>query len=468
MFNEEEEMEEGGGEGGEGGGGIVGNESIDSYADIDDTLESKDMYGAEGEDDLGVMPEDFTSQRERFEKEVLGKLGKNPFELDPRAELSKADRRLPELFAHVFKGQVTWQDRDKLSKKQSDFWQSTVNRYHADVYNNAVGQKKALVGKYNFMMNRFDNRRKEWEYKERTRLSAEREKRIGSGAPQMKLMVPEGGKESTWHAWDKVKRTWVDTKKTSKAPGQESTLDNMKVPPVVEKAQALMMKYAKTTNPIVAMMLTMNPSWASKPEIAGLLNQGIPEEAKPAYDQAVKIVNQWYKQLGEARDKGTAGANGAGGANGAIAGAEPSPGAAGVAGAADLPAHRAGAAADAPAGVDAARSPVDKKQEAHIGLRGDGRGVIARGKVGERPRADSGARGRDGAGAAAGSGSGPSAPPSNKKKRKSAHRLQITAKGKVYDYVPGKGLVIREETDEEKEKRMSGPQPPKPKPKSGI
>lgn len=92
------------------------------------------------------------------------------------------------------------------------------------------------------------------------------------------------GKEIT-HEWDGKK--W---KELAKSPID----DEEKVPPQVKQAQTFVLKFAESINPIVAALITMNPAAAKDPKVQKELNKEVPQNLRPAYDEAVKILNEYY------------------------------------------------------------------------------------------------------------------------------------------------------------------------------
>lgn len=110
----------------------------------------------------GFVKPDY-SDRDAFERQVLKELGANPFEIDPMKTVNVASKNIPTLFNHIFRGRVIWADRDKLDKKQAAWWDATVKQYRSDIHDKAVSNKNVLTGRYNWMMNKFDNEKKDYE-----------------------------------------------------------------------------------------------------------------------------------------------------------------------------------------------------------------------------------------------------------------------------------------------------------------
>lgn len=121
-------------------------------------------------------PVDF-SRRGAFEGSVFKQLQSesmpngNPFDFDTTAsmnEITKTD--MPELFAQVFQGQVTWQDRHLLDDDQKKYWQGEVKAFRAHLKDSLDSEKSEGIDMYNHMMNQFDNAAKEQEaLRKRTR-----------------------------------------------------------------------------------------------------------------------------------------------------------------------------------------------------------------------------------------------------------------------------------------------------------
>ena len=114
--------------------------------------------------------------RSRFEKEIFKEIGGNPFEINVVKQMNDVSARdLPKLFSSVFKGQVVWEDRNKLNKKQADFWQAQVQGYRAHVKEQLESERKTKIEVYNHMMKTFDNDTKEQEAAEKRVKEREKE-----------------------------------------------------------------------------------------------------------------------------------------------------------------------------------------------------------------------------------------------------------------------------------------------------
>jgi len=103
------------------------------------------------------------SNRESFEQFVLEEIGINPFEMNPLDAVKESDKELPNLFRHIFKGKIIWKDRHKMNSKENDYWNGIVKKFHADRLEEAESTRDAAIAQYNFMMNSFDNSKKEYE-----------------------------------------------------------------------------------------------------------------------------------------------------------------------------------------------------------------------------------------------------------------------------------------------------------------
>lgn len=135
-------------------------------------------------DGAPVMP-DF-SRRGEFEGHVFNQLKSdtmptgNPFEFNPIASMNAISKQdLPELFARVFAGQVTWEDRHLLDDDEKKYWSAEVKRYRAHLQDSLNSEKKTAIDMYNHMMNQFDNQAKEAEAARK--LVAEKQKATRQG-----------------------------------------------------------------------------------------------------------------------------------------------------------------------------------------------------------------------------------------------------------------------------------------------
>lgn len=96
-------------------------------------------------------------ERARFEKEVFKQIGGDPFGRNTIAEITEHTKNdLPKLFQQVFRGQVIWEDRNRLDKNQAAFWANEVKAYRAHLKDQIEGEKKSQVEAYKQMMGRFD------------------------------------------------------------------------------------------------------------------------------------------------------------------------------------------------------------------------------------------------------------------------------------------------------------------------
>jgi hypothetical protein len=144
---------------------------------------------------VGVKP---LHDRGRFEGEVYKELGGNPFEINVVKQMNDISARdLPRLFSSVFKGQAVWEDRNKLNKKQADFWQAQVQGYRAHVKESLEAERKTKIDVYNHMMKTFDNDTKEQEAAE---------KRVGEREKEWATQRKDASKESLTEQKDTQKR----------------------------------------------------------------------------------------------------------------------------------------------------------------------------------------------------------------------------------------------------------------------
>jgi hypothetical protein len=100
--------------------------------------------------------------RAGFEQSVFKTLGGNPFEINVAQEVDRASKEdLPGLFDSIFRGRVTWEDRDKLDKQQAAHWANEMKRYRAHLKERISADRQTAITRYNHLMNRFDNEAKE-------------------------------------------------------------------------------------------------------------------------------------------------------------------------------------------------------------------------------------------------------------------------------------------------------------------
>lgn len=238
--------------------------------------------GAGGPPPQGFTAPDF-SRREEFEHMVFQRIGGNPFDIDPMEAVTAANKALPQLFRHVFQGKVLWQDRGKLSSRQQKLWQEVSNQFRADEYEKASRGKKVAVDKYNWLMTKFDNYKKEYEAAEKRQTTAAERARK---PPEMKEM------EGVWHQWDPDKGKWTSTG-VPKAAKKEPEAG--KVPEAVSKAQALVLGLVKRIDPGMAANITANPKLAANPAIRAMLEgEKLPDPVMQAYEDAQIIIRDFY------------------------------------------------------------------------------------------------------------------------------------------------------------------------------
>jgi len=99
------------------------------------------------------------SDRDKFSQKVIGELDADPFAIDPAEEVEKAMGQLPEIFDQTFGGQISWNDRKRLSPQQAEHWNKVVDNYRTWVFNRALGHKQALRDQYDMAMQKFDKER---------------------------------------------------------------------------------------------------------------------------------------------------------------------------------------------------------------------------------------------------------------------------------------------------------------------
>jgi hypothetical protein len=101
--------------------------------------------------------ESSADKRARFEQEVFKQIGGDPFGINTVALMDEATRNaLPGLFQKVFAGRLVWEDRRRMTKKESEFWDEEVKRFRAHVKDQIEGEKSAKKEAYKEMMGRFD------------------------------------------------------------------------------------------------------------------------------------------------------------------------------------------------------------------------------------------------------------------------------------------------------------------------
>lgn len=98
--------------------------------------------------------------------------------------------------------------------------------------------------------------------------------------------------------WDPATKSYLQQNLTSgewksfgKAPGDPSKT----APPEVAKAQSLVMGFAGGIDAQMAMMLTINPELMGNPEIMSQIKGSVPPHLQPAYDNAVRILSDYYQ-----------------------------------------------------------------------------------------------------------------------------------------------------------------------------
>lgn len=133
------------------------------YGRVDDLHAKGFKYGDKPPDDWQA-PDYSPEGRARFSEIVMKQVGGDPFTMNLNTELEKATSANREnLFNEVFRGQVLYGDRAKMSKKQRDHWQSELNRWRSHVSNDMKAKQKIMEFQYNTAMNEFDARAKRYD-----------------------------------------------------------------------------------------------------------------------------------------------------------------------------------------------------------------------------------------------------------------------------------------------------------------
>jgi len=98
-----------------------------------------------------------------FENGIFEKLGGNPYKINVADEVEKANQELPDLFRHIFRGKVSWNDRNKLDKKQRGYWDDTVKRFRATAEVKAQSKKDIEIQAYEQAVSKYDSQIKQLE-----------------------------------------------------------------------------------------------------------------------------------------------------------------------------------------------------------------------------------------------------------------------------------------------------------------
>ena len=223
-----------------------------------------------------------------FEESVFRQLGGNPYLIDPyeraRALTEEKER---DLFNAYFDGAAHWGSRHKLTPEQRAEWDAVRKSFEARAFqelNHKLSQAKEA---YTFMMGRFDAAR------------AERQ-----AAAERKAAQEKGRTWQTQEGYDEQGRKKIfrvnpqtgeleDTGKFAEEPGG----GDRKVPDEVVKALDIVKKYAQGVDPAYSTALAMNPKLAANETFMQLITQGIPEDVKPIYQQALQRVQTWANTL---------------------------------------------------------------------------------------------------------------------------------------------------------------------------
>lgn len=126
------------------------------YGKVDDLHAQGFKYGDKPPENWQA-PDYSPEGRTKFQEIAMKQAGGNPFTFNVNNELEKAtNTQMPQLFDDVFRGQVRYSDRHKMSNKQKSHWQTQLNRWRSYVESDLITQKDAMAFQYNNMMNEFD------------------------------------------------------------------------------------------------------------------------------------------------------------------------------------------------------------------------------------------------------------------------------------------------------------------------
>jgi hypothetical protein len=183
-------------------GGAVGRPGADAFAPTPDAQ----MFG----------------DRTRFEEHVLKQLGANPFMIDPQEIVERTSASfLPQAFNEVFKRQIMWKDRHRMTDEQKQLWQQVVNGWRANYLEAITRKRDQMKEAYNFMMSRFDNARKEKEaaYERRLKTKGAVDP---SKAPQTQWLWDDEVGAVALHEYSPSERRWVSTGQRKDAPRDQT------------------------------------------------------------------------------------------------------------------------------------------------------------------------------------------------------------------------------------------------------
>lgn len=103
---------------------------------------------------------------------------------------------------------------------------------------------------------------------------------------------------------DSLIQTDANTGQTQQIVPRDHYSENKKVPPEVKQAQSFILKFSGAgTDPTMAMLLTLRPELAANPAFSQMLGNGVPEQYKSVFNDAMRIVQNYYQE-------GTAGMQG--------------------------------------------------------------------------------------------------------------------------------------------------------------
>jgi len=149
----------------------------------------------------GLPPKGYPAHpfdREKFEQGLLKQpmfKGQNPFQRDTTAEMEKTYQANQEgLFNHLFKGHVTWADRDKMSKEQKNYWEEMSKVYRARVFDASKADKASQIEYWKYAMGEFDAMKKDFDTRmEKTKIWMNK---IDPAGREQKVLVPRSDVEA--------------------------------------------------------------------------------------------------------------------------------------------------------------------------------------------------------------------------------------------------------------------------------
>lgn len=163
------------------------------------------------------VPDYSADGRDQFRRSLINQIGFDPQLIDPEQVLMGTEQKqVPQLFERFFRGQVRWEDRDKLNTNQKKQWESELLNFRAHVTRQAKGMRAQGNAILEQGLDTFDRRAKEFKAaREKIEKEIEAERKLRSSPPKTKTMVNAQG-EKTVHEWRPDIQDWVDTgKKTT-------------------------------------------------------------------------------------------------------------------------------------------------------------------------------------------------------------------------------------------------------------